>query len=232
MTTFDPKNAEIKFAIANAAVDLYIEGDGQFYIKDVAGTIDIDPAEVFNYFPNKEAILQFYYTALVYRYRMMVEEIDQFDTYKLSEKFSNFAYTSIDMLQEKEAFVKATFEQLILYSYDKTDFETEVEYLIQEFLESDDQLSASSEMVKGECFYTFLQRKYLKVLQFWLTDESENRELTMELIDKLTSFLQELMYNTIADQGIEMGKFLYSNRKTFLKRVPGLKQLFSKIEIR
>src|SRR5699024_3453764 len=148
-----------------------------------------------DYFPNKEAILQFYYTALIYRYRMMVEEIDQFDSYTLNEKFSNFAYTSFDMLKEKEAFVQDTFKQLILCPRRKTDFEKEIEYLIEDFLESDEQLSASSEIIKNGYFYTFLKHKYLKLVCFWLSDDSDDRELTMELTDKLTSFLQELMYN-------------------------------------
>src|SRR5699024_6708789 len=97
MTTFDPETAEIKFAIAESATDLYVEAEGQFYIRDVAKAAEIDPGEVFDYFPNKQAILQYYYTMLVYRYRMMIEEIEQFDSYTLSEKFSNFAYTSFDM---------------------------------------------------------------------------------------------------------------------------------------
>ena len=232
MTTFDPENAEIKFAIADAATDLYVDGDGQFYIKDVAQAVDIDPAEVFNYFPNKQAILRFYYTSIVYRYRMMIEEIDDFESYTLSERFSNFAYTSFDMLQEKNQFVESTFDQLIFYSYEETDFEKEIEYLVKEFLDHDSRLSASSEIVKGECFYSFLRKKYLGLVHFWISDDSEDRELTMELTDKLTNFLQELMYNSIADQGFELGKFIYSNKDEFLNKVPLFKQLFSKIEIR
>ena len=232
MTTFDPENAEIKFTIADAAAELYVEGDGQFYIKDVAQEVDIDPAEVFNYFPNKQSILRFYYTSVVYRYRMMIEEIEGFENYTLSERFSNFAYTSFDMLQEKKAFVDLTFDQLIFYSYEKTDFEKEIEYLIREFLDHDSRLSASSEMVKGECLYTFLRKKYLGLVHFWISDDSEDRELTMELTDKLTNFLQELMYNSIADQGFELSKFIYANREEFLNKVPFFKQFFSKIEIR
>lgn len=232
MTTFDPETAEIKFAIAESAADLYVEGEGQFYIRDVAKAAEIDPGEVFDYFPNKQAILQYYYTMLVYRYRMMIEEIEQFDSYTLSEKLSNFAYTSFDMLHQKEAFVQATFKELILCSYSKTDFEKEIEYLIEDFLEQDDRLSASSEMIRNGYFNTFLKHKYLKLVHFWLADDSTDRELSMELTDKLTNFLQELMYNTMADQGFELAKFLYANKKEFLDRIPIINQLFSKIEIR
>ncbi|MCW9707851.1 TetR/AcrR family transcriptional regulator [Fodinibius salsisoli] len=232
MTDFDPETLKIKLALADAATDLYLEEDGDFLIKDVAEAVDIKPGEVFNYFPNKDAILQFYYASIVFRYQLMLDEIDSFDTYTLSEKFSNFAYASFDMLNEKRAFVEQTFGRLILRSYGKTDFEKEIEGLIEQFLDEDPRLSASSEMVKNGCFYSFLRMKYLGLVRFWISDESEGHELTMELTDKLTNFLQELMYNSIVDQGFELGKFLYSNKKAFLNNIPFVKQIFSKIEIR
>src|SRR5699024_8800695 len=129
----------------------------------------------------------------------------------------------------KEAFVQATFRELILCAHGKTDFEKEIEFLFEDFLEKDERLSASSEMVRSSYFYTFLKHKYLKLVCFWLSDTSDDRELTMEFTDKLTSFLQELMYNTIADRGLELGKFLYSNKKAFLDHIPIIKQLFSNI---
>lgn len=232
MTDFDPETLEIKFTLADAASDLYMEGDRDFLIKDVAAKAGITPAEVFNYFPNKDAILQFYYASIVYRYRLMLDEVDSFNSYTLGEKFSNFAYASFDMLSEKRAFVEETFGRLILCSYAKTDFEKEIENLIEQFLEEDSRLSASSEMLKNARFYSFLRMKYLGLVRFWISDESEGHELTMEFVDKLTSFFQELMYNSIADQGFELGKFLYSNKKAFLNNIPVVKQIFSKIEIR
>ncbi|HLR32807.1 MAG TPA: hypothetical protein VK074_09970 [Fodinibius sp.] len=232
MTTFDPETIEMKFAIADAATDLYVEGDGHFQIKDVANTVEIDPAKVFDYFSNKESILQFYYTAVMYRYRLMIDEIDDFNSYTIGEKFSNFVYASFDMLDEKQAFVEDTFRRLILQSNSKTGFEKEIESLFREFLEDDPYRSASSSVIMNTYFYAFLRCKYVGLIRFRLTDTSEDRELTMELTDKLTSFLQELVYNSVVDQGFELGKFLYSNKKAFLNDIPVIRQILSKIEIR
>jgi hypothetical protein len=54
----------------------------------------------------------------------------------------------------------------------------------------------------------------------------------MQLTDKLTNFLQELLYNRVLDQGFELGKFIYTNKETFIQQIPGVRQLLSKIEIR
>lgn len=232
METFDPETFEIKFTIADTATDLYIEGDGHFWVKDVASKIGVDPAEIFNYFPNKKSILEFYYASLVIRYEMMIDEIDGFESYTLSEKFSNFAFTSFDMLKEKEAFVEATFEEYILHSFTKTDFEKEIERLIKNFLESDSQVSITSTLVMNTYSYAFLRRQYLELVRFWMNDSSEDKELTMELIDKVTGVLQELVYNPVLDKSFDLLKFMNANRKEFINNIPIVKQICSKIEIR
>lgn len=232
MNTHDPEILEMKFRIADAATDLYIEGSDDFLIKDVARKVDIDPAEVFNYFPNKRAILEFYYTSLVIRYEMMISEIDDFETYTISEKLSNFAFTSFDMLQEKQAFTDATFEDLILDSFTKTEFEKEIERIIREFLEADSHISVTSTLVLNRWFYTFLKRQYLELVRFWLNDTSEDKEVTIELTDKLTGVLQELIYNSVLDKSFDLIKFITANREAFLHNIPIVKQIYSKIEIR
>lgn len=232
MENFDPETFEMKFVIADAAADLFVEGDEEFLIKDVARKIDVDPAEIFDYFPNKDAILEFYYASLVIRYEMMIEEIDDFESYTLSEKFSNFAFTSFDMLREKEAFIEPTFEKSILLSFSKTDFEKEVERLIKRFLENDSQVSITSTLVLNDYAYSFLRRQYLELVRFWLNDTSEDKELTMELTDKLTGVLEEMVYNPVLDKSFDLLKFMNANRKAFINNIPFVKQICSKIEIR
>lgn len=232
MRTFDPEVFELKYNIADAATDLYVEGDGEFLIKDVAEKVDLDPAEIFNYFPNKKSILKFYYASLVIRYEVMVEEIEEFKSYTIGEKLSNFAFSSFDMYREKKAFVNATFKRLILQSYSKTDYEKEVERLIKQFLENDPRISVTSALVLNPLFYSFLRRQYLELVRFWLNDSSEGQELTMELTDKLTGVFQELIYNTVLDKSFDLLKFLNSNRKEFIENIPVVKHFCSKIEIR
>ncbi|NGP88392.1 TetR/AcrR family transcriptional regulator [Fodinibius halophilus] len=232
MDTFDPEIFELKYRMADAATDLYMEGDGEFFIKDVARAVDLTPAEVFNYFPNKKSILEFYYASLVVRYEMMISEIDDFDSYTLKEKLSNFVFTNFDMLAEKESFVEDTFQEYIIRSYSKTEYEQEVERLTQQFLEHDPQISIASTLVLNSYAYSFLGRQYLELVRFWLNDTSEDKELSMELTDKLTAVLEEVIYNPVLDKSFDLLKFMNANRKEFFKNIPIVKQLCSKIEIK
>lgn len=232
MDRFDPDTFEIKFMIADAATDLYIQGDGKFHIKDVAKKVNITPAEVFNYFPNKKSILEFYYASLIIRYEMMIDEIDDFESYTLSEKLSNFAFTNFDMLREKEGFVEVTLEDYILNSFRKTDFEKELERLAKQFLQHDDRISIASTLILNQYSYSVLRRQYLELLRFWINDTSEDKELTMELTDKATAVLQEAVYNPVLDKSFDLFKFINANRKAFVNNIPIVKKLCSKIEIR
>lgn len=231
MTDEEIKMLQMKLQITEVAVQRYIEQDGTFSLHDVAEDAEMEVGEIFNYFPNKDAILIFYYTSLVMRYRMMLDDIDDFSSYTLGEKLSNFMYTSFDMMQEQEAFVKKTFDSLVLKSFVHTDYEKKIEELLADFFQHDDAISPSNTMVLNDCAYRAMCRKYLFLVHIWLNDASEGREMTLELVDKLTGLIQELFYTSVVDRSIDLVKFLASN--DLLKRnIPFWNKITSKFDIR
>lgn len=222
---------QTKLEITGVATDLYIEQDGEFSLNQISKELDISVADIFDYFPNKGAILEFYYTSLVIRYKLMLEDIEDFETYTLSEKLSNFIYASFDMMAEKQAFVEKTFNKMIRYSYSKTEYSKRIESVIESFFREDPGISASSSLVMNELFFQLMRKKYLYLVSYWIRDKSEGKERSMELTDKLTVFIQEVMYNAIADKGFDLLKFLYSNF-SFTCSNPIWDKISSKIEIR
>ena len=195
---------------AEAAPDYYLQC-AVFSLKGFAEYLEEDEQEIYQYFPESDDLLQFYYELQVLKYRQMVEEIDDFDQLSLAEKLSNFAYTMFDLFSEDRQFVAATFEQEILHTYYKSDFQEDVEDLFKEYIEADPRVSTSSQFVTWPLFYSFLANEYLHLVHFWIDDSSENYEKTMAFTDKMTIFLQELMYSKILDKGFDLGRFLTSN---------------------
>lgn len=228
----DPEQIETRLAIAEAAVDLYIRQNGSFTVKEIAHELDMTVADIFNHFPDKRSILRFFYAGLVLRYRLMVDEIEDFDSYMLGEKLSNFAYACFDILAERKPFVDATFTKLIVRSRTKTVYEQEIEALLKEYVENDSLVSPTSAALSGRFFYSFMRRQYLELIRFWLNDQSEDYELTMELTDKLTGFVQEMMYSAVIDKGLDLARFFGSHSGKILGEMPIIKHIRSKIEIR
>lgn len=202
---------QTKLEITGVAVDLYVEQDGEFTLNQISKEIELSVADIFDYFPNKQAILEFYYTSLVIRYELMIEDIEDFETYSLSEKLSNFIYASFDMMAEKQAFVELTFNKMIRYSYAGTEYSKKVESAVESFFREDPRISTSSTLIMNDMFFKLMRRKYLYLVSYWIRDNSEGKERSMELTDKLTAFIQEVMYNSIADKGFDLLRFLYSN---------------------
>lgn len=232
MNNRDSRFLETKILISEQAVEQYIRQNGSFTLKSIARELDMTVGEIFNYFPDKRSILQFHYASLVFRYRAMVDEITDFESYMLGEKLSNFAYTSFDMLEERKPFVDATFQKLIVCSPEKTEYEKEIEKLLEEFIANDALVSTTSDAFSNRYLYSFFRCQYFGLIRFWLNDRSEGHVLTMELTDKLTGFVQEVMYSAILDRGLDIVKFVVSNYKSFLQNIPFARDIFSKIEIR
>ncbi|MFN2372699.1 MAG: hypothetical protein ABR545_02705 [Cyclonatronaceae bacterium] len=215
----DTTTLEIRYSIAQAAVDLYEQNPGQFTLKNVGKNIGQTPSDIYGHFDNKEEILRFWYESVVHRYQLMVAELDEYESLTLAEKISNFIYASLEMMGEHRQFVADTFDEL-MYNHGKTTgMITEIEKMITSFIEEDDRVPGFNRLFTGSLLYQFLADEYLHIVRFWISDESENNEKTLELVDKLTTFLEELLYNAVVTRGFDLARFLYEQGAV---RIPNL----------
>lgn len=231
MEDLNIEELQIKLKIADAATQLYVEKDSNFTLHDVAKRADFTVAELFNYFPDKHSIIYFFYSSLITRYRLMVEEIEDFDSFTLSEKLSNFAYASFDLLKERKAFVEKTFGSYIMHSCKKTEYEEKIEQLLSNFVKQDSGKAASTDSLINDCSLRLIRKKYLHLVDFWLHDDSEDKEVTMELTDKVTGLIQEALYTSVIDRSFDLAKFLFSN-DMLARRNPLWDKLTSTFEIK
>ncbi|MCP9290865.1 TetR family transcriptional regulator C-terminal domain-containing protein [Gracilimonas sediminicola] len=197
-----------KIELTEAAIDLYIED--KFSIPNLTDKTGKTASEIYALFPNKKSILQFYYPSLVIRYRAMIGEIEDFDSYTIAEKLSNFCYTLFDMMDDRRAFVEDTFEKYEWKCTSNTEFRNEIKDLFTDFFTTDGRIATSAGFIIGDLFYSSLRTQYLFLVKFWLEDESEDKERTFALVDKLTGFIEELVYSKIVDKGFDLAKYSVS----------------------
>ncbi|MFV1883340.1 MAG: hypothetical protein ACMZ7B_02450 [Balneola sp.] len=199
-----------KIEITWKAVELF-EKNGKVSIPDLVDATGKSATEIYSLFSNKKAILSFYYPALIYQYWAMIEEIDGFEEYSLSEKISNFIYTIFDMMGENSKFVNETFVKYVFNEGSKSDLHKEVTSLFKDFLTSDGEIAVSAGFFMKDYFYSLLASQYLFLIDFWRKDKSEDKERTLALSDKLTSLLQEAVYNKTLDKTFDLVKFVFSS---------------------
>ena len=204
----DTEKLNTKIELSEAAIDLYIED--KFSIPNLTNATGKTASQIYALFPNKKSILHFYYPSLVIRYRAMVDEIEDFDSYTISEKLSNFTFTLFDMMDERRSFVDETYHKYEWKCTSSTDFQKEVKGLFKEFFTNDGRIATSAGFFMGDLFYSSLKTQYQYLIKFWLEDESEDRERTFALTDKITGFIEELVYSKVVDKGFDLAKYSLS----------------------
>lgn len=199
-----------KIEITWKAVELF-EKNGKVSIPDLVNSTGKTASEIYDVFPSKSAILKFYYPALVYQYWAMIEEVEGFEDFEISEKFSNFIYTLFDMMGENQHFVEKTYKKMVFSEGHRSEFHKEVKVLFKEFLSTDADIAVSAAFFMKDYYYSLLASQYLFLLKFWLSDESENKDRTLALTDKLTTLYQEIVYNKTLDKGFDLMKFVFGD---------------------
>ncbi len=207
----DADHINKKIEITWAAVDIY-QDKGRVSIPDLVQATKLSATEIYELFPNKKAILAYFYPALVMQYWAMIDEIEDFENYSISEKFSNFIYTMFDLMAEREHFVKDTFDKLVFRKGSSSDFHEETTTLFKEFLTTDGNIAVSAGFFMGDNYYKILASQYLFLIKYWLNDTSDNKERTLALSDKLASLFEEIVYNKSLDKGFDLIKFIFGGK--------------------
>lgn len=200
-----------KIEITWAAVDIYQE-KGRVSIPDLVNKTKFSATEIYQFFPNKKAILSYYYPAMVIQYWAMIDEIEDFESYAISEKFSNFIYTMFDLMSEREDFVIDTFDKYIFQKGSRSEFHEETTALFKEFLTTDGNIAVSAGFFMGDFYYKTLSSQFLFLVKYWLNDTSTDKERTLALADKLSSLFEEIVYNKTFDKGFDLIKFVFGNK--------------------
>lgn len=198
-----------KIEISWKAAEIY-HSKGSVSVPQIIEATEYTATEIYQLFPNKKAILEFFYPSMIFQYQAMVDDIEDFDTYSVSEKFSNFILTTFDMLDDFDVLAQDTFTKYILQERHHSEFFKEVKQLFKEFLTSDGNISVSAGLFMKDYFYGILSAKYIWLIKFWLEDKSEGKDRTTALADKFTAFLEEAIYNKTIDKGFDLIKYMVS----------------------
>tara|TARA_R100000781_G_scaffold33198_2_gene24106 strand:- start:1034 stop:1735 length:702 start_codon:yes stop_codon:yes gene_type:complete len=206
--TAEQINDKIEFC--ESAIDLMLT-KSSFTIAQLSEATGKTASQIYSLFPNKKTILKYYYPSIVIRYSSMIEEIEDFDSYSISEKLSNFIFTSFDMLDDRKEFVEDTFEKMVFKKGCNSEFHHEVTALFKHFFTTDGRIAVSAGFVMKDYFYEFIAKEYLHIIKFWLEDDSNGKERSFALTDKLTGFVEEVVYNKVLDKGFDLAKYLISH---------------------
>jgi len=204
------KRTKEKIQIAKAGARLYLINP-HFSMNALAEAAGTELDTVYDFFSNRRSVLDFFYESILIEYQEITQKIDGYIDFTLSEKLSNLALTIIDQMNDHKEFVRQTYSRMIVCTSRPQAFNTEFKKQLKLIYENDPNQSALSSAFNNELLYKAGLANFHLLIKFWLKDTSTGNQKTMELIDKWTSFVQEIHYTAILDKGFEFVKFLYYN---------------------
>ncbi|MGM0587648.1 MAG: hypothetical protein ACQETE_04465 [Bacteroidota bacterium] len=202
---------EQRWEITLAAADYYVSSTQKFTVAGLADYMDCEPEDIFEWFPNKEAILLFFYQAQIHRFWAMVEEIEDFGSYSFAEQFTSFSNTLLDLFNENREFVNETLDPYIINGRCRNEFDQALRAVFEELIRNDQEIASTTKMISRWGVPALLASVEYQVLSFWQLDTSYKQETTRAFIDKLGRFIQSILYARVVDDGIDLIKFCWQN---------------------
>ena len=197
---------DIMLKIFETSLDIYSENPTQFSIRVVAKELNLKREEVYIHFPSKNAILRYFYQLCFEEYIKQTNEIDDYSNYSLEEKLGHLVYTHIELFQKEKEFVESSFNEIIYKANPNNAFQRSLEDQVEKIL-SDSEGDAS--ILPSKYLSMFLVKELFHVFKFWIKDESDKSEQTIELVDKIIAFVGEILSNQIISKGIDLGRILW-----------------------
>lgn len=205
----DQSQTEFKKNIIDAALIIYMEDRNRFTLRNIATAAGCEVSEIQQFYPGKQAILRAFYDMIPQIFEAMRNEIPEYESLNFGEKVSNYIYTTFDVLNEHRDFVEETYDAMV-FRRGKTGWHTSSDAIFKSFIESDERIPDANRLIIQDFMYKILVREYHQLIRFWIHDDSDGSERTLALVDKLTSFSNELIYSGIVDKGFDLAKYLIS----------------------
>ena len=183
---------------------------GKVDLADMAQITQTPLADIKRHFRSTDEWIDAFYCQIVAEYRIMMEAIPDFQQYTMGEKLANFCFTSMDVMRDHEQLVHCTYHPFILNRFTSTHFERSVEELFREFTVDDNRIALSNQLLLISPVFTYWSREYLYMIGYWLSHPDSDEEI-MVLVEKMTSLLNEILYNGVLDKTLDLGKFLIEN---------------------
>lgn len=204
------KQTKKKILISETAARRYIENN-RFTIQSLAEKLEMDSSEIFEIFPNRKAILLYFYESRFLLFTEQIKSIDSYSNFSLSEKLSNLFLTLLDEFMNYREFVMETYSQFIAKNPSTSAFENHFKFELKKIFQSDNHIAASASLFTNRLLYKTIYYHFHALILFWSNDTSQKYEQSFALVDKWCSLIEEIFYNKIIDKGFDFGKFLFYN---------------------
>ena len=204
------KETLLKIKISEAATGRYLSNP-RFTIQSLAESLDMSAKDIFDLFPNRRSILDFFYESRIILYKDSVESLEDYSEFTLSERLNHLFLTLLDSFEEHREFVLNTYKEKVVWDNRRNAFRKLFKNELKVIFSNDPKITRSSYIFQNELLWKSILLQFHGLIAFWANDSSRMRENSMALADKWSSLIEEIFYTRIIDKGFDLGKYLWMN---------------------
>ncbi|MFO7798672.1 hypothetical protein [Rhodohalobacter sp.] len=204
------KETLLKIKISEAATGRYLS-NSRFTIQSLAESLDMSSKDIFDLFPNRRSILDYFYESRMILYKDSVEKIEDYSEFTLSERLNHLFLTLLDSFEEHREFTLNTYKEKVVWDKRRNAFRKIFKEELKTIFSNDPKITRSAFIIQNELLWKSILLQFHGLIAFWANDSSRMRENSMALADKWSSLIEEIFYTRIIDKGFDLGKFLWMN---------------------
>lgn len=194
----DPDQFAEKKRLIDAAIAVYHDNTSTLTTQAICDVARIDRLTFASYFDEPEDALRAFYSIVFDQYHLLRLSTDGYERFSFEERLATFLYILIDALGEQRTFVQATFDTPLRQD---ANFRAQIRIELQRLIR-DDTVPDSNQYVAGQpMVLTLCTEAVMRILRFWLHDDSPQQQSTTALIDKLVGFTAEV----VTFRGVQRG---------------------------
>ncbi|MBO6779441.1 MAG: hypothetical protein JJ896_07285 [Rhodothermales bacterium] len=192
---------QIRLAV-DVARDLYMDQGLPAGLQQVADAAGLPVDAVHEEFGTVDGPLVRHYALLVDRCLATVAELAPPGP---EERFGAFAFVMLDLLEEDLGYATATFDRYA--SPWGSPFRARLGSALDEMLDIDRVPGINRAVLSGTPSAFVTVQTFVTLIQAWLDDDSDDRERSTALLDRLVRFYAELAANQTASRGLDVLRY-------------------------
>jgi len=225
-----------KAKILEEAVNLIIEkGFKSASMREMAKNAGVSNPTIYNYFPTKEKILYAYVEQKHKETAMILQEIEDFNTYSLREQLQTLIETELELYLEDREFIMQISDMVFHSGGLKLDTLYENNKVFTDMVADMLSIAIEAEEIPRPPFEEHLPRLfwdyYIMVVAYWVKDDSEMFENTTQFIDHSLGVIEALLESNLLNKANDLGMFLFKTHLlSALEKFSVKKTGFSKLK--
>lgn len=215
----DPDQFAEKKHLIEAAIAVYHDDPSALTTQAICDVARTDRLTFASYFDEPEDALCAFYRIVFDQYHLLRLSTEGHDQFSFEERLATFLYILIDALSEQRAFVQATFDTSIRR---EAAFREQIRTELQRLLREDTIPTTNRFITRQGPVVTLFTEAVLRILRFWLHDDSPQQQATTALIDKLVGFTADLVTFRGVQRGADLAWYATKVDVLGLSRLPVL----------